>query len=111
MGLMDKQRIELFWMDRKKHPLIESYILPKALSKGRIKQSNCKKNTLKKSPENYQICQTLSVKLTRLPYCELLITPDPKKCGLCGQMYINSAWSILKLKWQASAELGGASHA
>jgi predicted nuclease of restriction endonuclease-like (RecB) superfamily len=53
----------------------------------------------------YQICQTVSVKLSWSHYCELLIISDKDKRAFYEQECINSAWSVRELKRQIETSL------
>jgi predicted nuclease of restriction endonuclease-like (RecB) superfamily len=53
----------------------------------------------------YQIQQTLSVKLSWSHYCELLIVSDKDKRAFYEQECINSAWSVRELKRQIETSL------
>jgi predicted nuclease of restriction endonuclease-like (RecB) superfamily len=53
----------------------------------------------------YQIQQTLSVKLSWSHYCELLIIADKDKRSFYEQECINSAWSVRELKRQIETSL------
>lgn len=55
--------------------------------------------------QNYQIQQTVSVKLSWSHYCELLSISDSKKRSFYEKEAINSGWSIRELKRQISTSL------
>lgn len=55
--------------------------------------------------QNYQIQQTVSVKLSWSHYCELLTISDPDKRSFYEKETINSGWSIRELKRQISTSL------
>lgn len=55
--------------------------------------------------QNYQIQQTVSVKLSWSHYCELLSISDPDKRSFYEKETINSGWSIRELKRQISTFL------
>lgn len=55
--------------------------------------------------QNYQIQQTVSVKLSWSHYCKLLIISDPDKRSFYEKETINSGWSIRELKRQISTSL------
>ena len=55
--------------------------------------------------QNYQIQQTVSVKLSWSHYCELLTISDPDKRSFYEKEAINSGWSIRELKRQISTSL------
>ena len=55
--------------------------------------------------QNYQIQQTVSVKLSWSHYCGLLTISDPDKRSFYEKETINSGWSIRELKRQISTSL------
>lgn len=55
--------------------------------------------------QNYQIQQTVSVKLSWSHYCELLTISDADKRSFYEKESINSGWSIRELKRQISTSL------
>lgn len=55
--------------------------------------------------QNYQIQQTVSVKLSWSHYCELLTISDPDKRSFYEKEAINSGWSTRELKRQISTSL------
>lgn len=55
--------------------------------------------------QNYQIQQTVSVKLSWLHYCELLSISDLNKRSFYEKEAVNSGWSIRELKRQISTSL------
>lgn len=55
--------------------------------------------------QNYQIQQTVSVKLSWSHYCELLSISDPNKRSFYEKESVNSGWSIRELKRQISTSL------
>lgn len=55
--------------------------------------------------QNYQIQQTVSVKLSWSHYCELLSISDPDKRSFYEKEAVNSGWSIRELKRQISTSL------
>lgn len=55
--------------------------------------------------QNYEIQQTVSVKLSWSHYCELLSISDAKKRSFYEKEAVNSGWSIRELKRQISTSL------
>lgn len=55
--------------------------------------------------QNYQIQQTLSVKLSWSHYCELLSISDPDKRSFYEKEAVNSGWSVRELKRQIESSL------
>ena len=55
--------------------------------------------------QNYQIQQTVSIKLSWSHYCELLTISDNDKRSFYEKEAINSGWSIRELKRQTSTSL------
>jgi predicted nuclease of restriction endonuclease-like (RecB) superfamily len=60
---------------------------------------------MRRFSQEYQIQQTLSVKLTWSHYCELLIVSDREKRAFYEQECVNSAWSVRELKRQIETSL------